>query len=93
VLRLSTDTKICVRLSGRNREVCLPWGGTYFDIAHDVRRPFDVAKGDTAVQALGPAFTVHLRESERVDVLVTQSRASIEKPKGPSAHTGPGPDP
>jgi transmembrane sensor len=46
-------------------------------VAHDKHRPFTVAAAGTAVRAVGTAFTVRLRGSEQVDVLVSEGRVAV----------------
>ena len=43
-----------------------------FQVAHDATRPFIVSAADADVRAVGTAFTVRLRESAQVDVLVSE---------------------
>ncbi len=55
-LRLNGATSLDVTLAHDHREVVLNGGEAFFDIAHDARRPFEVAAGDVSARVLGTAF-------------------------------------
>jgi transmembrane sensor len=63
-------------LRGDRREVRLLRGEGRFQVAHDTQRPFTVAAADTAVRAVGTAFSVRVRD-ERVDVLVAEGKVAV----------------
>jgi transmembrane sensor len=77
VVDLNTNSDVLVRLSGKRREVKLLRGEGRFQVAHDEQRPFTVAAGGAAVRAVGTAFTVRVRESEQVDVLVSEGKVAV----------------
>lgn len=77
VIDLNTNSDVRVRLGGERREVKLMRGEGRFQVAHDKQRPFTVAAAGTAVRAVGTAFTVRLRESEQVDVLVSEGKVAV----------------
>jgi transmembrane sensor len=77
VVDLNTNSEIHVRLSGARREVRLVRGEGRFQVAHDSSRPFTVSTAGAAVRAVGTAFSVRLRESAQVDVLVSEGKVSI----------------
>jgi transmembrane sensor len=77
VVDLNTNSRIDVRLSGTAREVRLKRGEGRFQVAHDSARPFTVSAAGTAVRAVGTAFSVRLRESSQVDVLVSEGKVAI----------------
>jgi transmembrane sensor len=77
VIDLNTNSDVRVRLHADRREVRLLRGEGRFQVAHDSARPFVVAAADTAVRAVGTAFTVRLRDSERVDVLVAEGKVAV----------------
>lgn len=79
VLQLNTDSRVMVKLTEHSRVVKLLRGEAYFEVAHDARRPFDVMAGNSTVRAVGTAFSVHLRDAERVDVLVAEGRVSVRE--------------
>ena len=76
VIDLNTNSDVRVRF-GKNREVKLLRGEGRFQVAHDSARPFTVTAADAAVRAVGTAFTVRLRESEQVDVLVSEGKVAV----------------
>jgi transmembrane sensor len=76
VIDLNTNSAVRVRL-GRVREVQLERGEGRFEVAPDSTRPFVVSAAGANVRALGTAFTVRLRASEQVDVLVSEGRVTI----------------
>jgi transmembrane sensor len=77
VVDLNTDTEIDVRLSGTKRAVRLLRGEGRFQVAHDSSRPFTVSAASASVRAVGTAFSVRLRESAQVDVLVSEGQVAI----------------
>jgi transmembrane sensor len=77
VVDLNTNSEIQVRLSGNKREVRLTRGEGRFQVAHDSTRPFTVSAAGAAVRAVGTAFTVRLRDSAQVDVLVSEGKVAI----------------
>ena len=76
VIDLNTNSDVRVRLRGDRREVRLLRGEGRFQVAHDQQRPFTVAAADTAVRAVGTAFSVRVRD-ERVDVLVSEGKVAV----------------
>ncbi len=76
VIDLNTNSEVRVRF-GKSREVRLLRGEGRFQVAHDAARPFTVSAADTAVRAVGTAFSVRLRESEQVDVLVSEGKVAV----------------
>lgn len=70
-LLLNTDTEVLVKLTPARRDVQLRRGEALFEVAHDKSRPFVVRANETAVRAVGTAFTVRL-QSTQVDVTVTE---------------------
>ncbi len=87
VVDLNTDSEIRVRVDGSRRDVQLLRGEGRFRVAHDAARPFEVSAGGLAVRAIGTAFSVRLRESEQVDVLVTQGKVAVDSPHHPGSPT------
>jgi transmembrane sensor len=84
VVDLNTDSYIRVRLGADQREVQLLRGEGRFQVAHDMQRPFTVAAADTAVRALGTAFSVRLREGDQVDVVVSEGKVAVASAQGQS---------
>jgi transmembrane sensor len=77
VIDLNTDSDLKVRLDSKTREVHLLRGEGRFQVAHDTARPFVVSAADADVRAVGTAFTVRLREAQRVDVVVSEGAVAI----------------
>ena len=68
-LRLNSDSRARVDYSLRSRVIHLERGEAFFDVAHDVDRPFWVSAGNGWVRAVGTAFGVYLnRKGVRVTV-------------------------
>jgi transmembrane sensor len=80
VIDLNTNSDVRVRLRGDRREVRLLRGEGRFQVAHDRARPFTVAAADTAVRAVGTAFSVRVRDA-RVDVLVSEGKVAVAAPR------------
>lgn len=81
---LNTDTKVRVKVADRYRRIALVRGEAYFQVAPDSRRPFEVSAGATRVRALGTAFSVRLRAPENVEVVVSQGKVAVRRPRGRS---------
>jgi transmembrane sensor len=81
IVDLNTDSEVRVRLGAQRREVRLTRGEGRFQVAHDVNRPFVVAANDTAVRAVGTAFTVRLRDASQVEVVVAEGKVAIAAPR------------
>jgi transmembrane sensor len=77
VIDLNTNSEVRVHLGDTRREVRLIRGEGRFQVAHDTSRPFTVSAAGAAVRAVGTAFTVRLRDSARVDVLVSEGKVAI----------------
>jgi transmembrane sensor len=76
---LNTDSELTVHLTKERRDVYLVRGEALFEVAHDKQRPFVVTAHDTAVRAVGTAFSVRL-ESTQVDVTVTEGVVEVAAP-------------
>jgi len=83
VIDLNTDSQVRVRLGSERREVRLLRGEGRFQVAHDKTRPFVVTASDTDVRAVGTAFSVRLRESKQIDVLVSEGTVAIATARVP----------
>ncbi len=77
VVDLNTNSEINVRLTDAQREIRLVRGEGRFQVAHDASRPFTVTAATAAVRAVGTAFSVRLRESTQVDVVVSEGKVAI----------------
>ena len=85
VIHLNTNSEIRVRQTSGKREVRLLRGEGRFQVVHNSARPFTVTAADTAVRAIGTAFSVRLREQERIDVLVAEGSVAIASDSVPHA--------
>lgn len=72
---LNTNSRVDVDYSEHSRVIHLERGEAYFNVAHDVQRPFWVHAGDRWVRAVGTAFNVYLRPA---GVQVTVSEGTIK---------------
>jgi transmembrane sensor len=91
VIDLNTDSDLRVRIGSAQREVRLLRGEGRFQVAHDARRPFVVSAADADVRAVGTAFSVRLRDSSQVDVLVSEGTVAIAAANlrnAPPVHAG-----
>jgi transmembrane sensor len=91
IIDLNTDSEVRVRLDDARRDVRLVRGEGRFQVAHDAQRPFVVSAASADVRAVGTAFSVRLRESAQVDVLVSEGEVAIASqrvPGSPSLHAG-----
>ena len=76
-LELNTASEVHYRLSEKVRELALTAGEARFRVAHDAERPFVVFAGDTVVRAVGTEFTVRIRETGKVDVVVAEGVVAV----------------
>lgn len=76
-IELNTNTLIRLAAGGNQREVWLERGEAYFQIRHNIARPFVVVAGDQRVIDVGTAFTVR-RQSNRLQVALSEGRALLE---------------
>lgn len=77
---LNTNTQLNAKLSGSRRDIRLNRGEALFHVAHDSTRPFYVTAGETVVRAVGTSFSVRIRDSEHVEVLVAEGRVVVGAP-------------
>lgn len=79
-VNLNTDSKIRVDMTDTHRRVQLLRGEAHFRVSHDVHRPFDVQARGTILRAIGTAFSVRLRDTQRIEVLVAEGRVAVGPP-------------
>jgi transmembrane sensor len=72
---MNAATRLSVTLRRDRREVTLEEGEAIFDVAHDARRPFEIAAGDRTVRVVGTQFDVRRRAGE---LSVTVARGAVE---------------
>ena len=73
---LNTNSRVEVDYSPRSRVIHLKHGEAYFQVAHDVNRPFWVHAGDRWVRAVGTAFNVYVRPAG-VQVTVSEGTVNV----------------
>jgi|HubBroStandDraft_2_1064218.scaffolds.fasta_scaffold05093_2 transmembrane sensor len=77
-VELNTNTALKVNLSEHERSVELVRGEAYFEIKHDVARPFSVMAGNRRIVDLGTKFVVRLA-SDQLTVSLLEGKASLER--------------
>ncbi len=80
-VELNTNSELRVRMAPTHRDLVLKRGEALFHVAHDSQRPFFVTAETTVVRAVGTAFSVRIREDNRVEVLVTEGRVAVGSPE------------
>jgi transmembrane sensor len=75
-LELNSNSAARVDYSKAARVIRLERGEAFFNVAHDVQRPFWVIGGGSWVRAIGTAFDVNLRASEVV-VIVSEGTVKV----------------
>ncbi len=85
LISLNTQSEILVRYSKTRRDIDLLQGEVLFDVAKNKDRPFVVRAGDTAVRAVGTAFTVRNLPSQPVQALVQEGIVEVTRPNTPVA--------
>lgn len=76
LLDLNTDSEIEVDYSLDRRKVRLLKGEAFFQVAHNVNRPFIVYAGEKSVRAVGTAFVVRLMR-KKFEVTVTEGKIEL----------------
>jgi transmembrane sensor len=76
IVHLDVDSEISVRFSAGQRGIVLVNGRALFEVAHDARRPFVVAAGESRTTALGTRFQVQ-REGRQVLVTLTEGSIAV----------------
>ena len=76
-LKLNTNSKLRIEYSEGFRDIHLLSGEAYFEVAKDSKRPFRVFAGKGRIRAIGTAFGVYLKESNEVDVAVSEGRVGV----------------
>jgi transmembrane sensor len=74
---LNTNSKISIDFSNTERKVTLFRGEVLFEVEQDQKRPFVVKAGNSTVRAVGTAFNVYLKESNGIEVVVTQGKVVV----------------
>jgi len=76
LLRLNGDSAVRVRFSSGERRVELDHGQAFFDVAHDLARPFRVISGNTSTVAVGTEFDVN-RRLDTLVITVLQGQVAV----------------
>ena len=76
VIHLNTNSQVEVDYSKGYRNIRLVQGEAHFTVAKNKNLPFRVYAGKRRVEAIGTAFSVHLREKD-IDVLVTEGTVEL----------------
>ena len=76
VLHLNTDTSVTVRFDRTSRWITIERGQAFFEVAHDVKRPFRVIAGSAEVVAVGTKFDVYLQTGSAL-VTVVEGRVDV----------------
>lgn len=74
---LNTDTLVSVTFAPGHRDLVLTRGEAHFRVAHDANSPFRVRVGSRVVEAVGTAFSVRLRSSGQLEVMVTEGTVRV----------------
>lgn len=75
-LLVAAESNLRVRFDHGERQVMLLHGNVFFDVAHELWRPFLVSTRLGLVQVLGTAFTVSDR-GDRIQVAVARGRVQV----------------
>ena len=79
---LGSDSAFRVEMSRRERDLYLPRGEAFFDVAHDTARPFVVHVDGYHVIAVGTRFDVR-REKTGLRVVVTRGLVRLQSARTP----------
>lgn len=83
IVLLNTDSQMRVDFDEQHRDIHLIKGEAHFTVAKDSKRRFRVFAGTGRIEAVGTAFSVHMKD-DSVDVVVTEGRVALAS-AGPSA--------
>jgi transmembrane sensor len=83
VATLGSDSALRVALSRHERDLYLPRGEVFFDVAHDPARPFVVHANGYRVIAVGTRFDVR-REKTGLRVVVTRGLVRLQSASDPA---------
>lgn len=80
IVYLNGDTALTVNHNEKSREVSLPHGQAYFDIAHEPQRPFIVQLDTASVQVVGTAFDID-RLTNKTEIRVYEGIVKVNADK------------
>ena len=80
-ISLDAGTQLTVRYYASRREVEMPQGQAFFQVAHNLQRPFEVFSGPSRVTVVGTEFSVrylpHTMSGDGTDVAVSSGAVRI----------------
>ena len=76
-VQLNSSSAIAVDFTDSHRTIRLLQGQAFFQVAHDVRRPFTVVAGAAKVTALGTAFAIRYG-NDNTEVAVNENAVQID---------------
>lgn len=82
VVQLNTNTILETRFTRGQRVVHLEKGEATFTVARNPERPFLVYAGNMVVRAVGTEFNVRIRETQDVEVIVTEGKVEVTPTAG-----------
>ncbi len=74
---LNTNSRLEVRFTTEYRLLLLDRGEIHVDVAHDKIRPLSVLAGDRIVQAVGTAFSVQIKDNDKIDLIVSKGEVRV----------------
>lgn len=81
--QLNGDSAVRIEYSPSERNIEIERGEVLFEVAPDVRRPFQVSTGSTRAIASEGQFSVRLKSPQIVDVLVADGQVAFERARAP----------
>ena len=85
VVQLNTNTILEARYTRGRRTIHLEKGEATFTVARNPERPFLVYAGNMVVRAIGTEFNVRIRETQDVEVIVTEGKVEVVPRTGEAA--------
>jgi transmembrane sensor len=77
-IHLNTNSQVFINFTENQRDIQLIKGEAFFDVAHDVKRPFVVSSQEKSVTAVGTAFNVQLTDNDDFELLVTDGKVLVK---------------
>jgi len=77
VVQLNTNTILETQFTRGQRTIHLEKGEATFTVARNSERPFSVYAGNMVVRAIGTEFNVRIRETQDVEVIVTEGKVEV----------------
>jgi transmembrane sensor len=81
-LVLGADSVVAVKYTTATRFLSIERGEAYFEVAHNVKRPFIVQAGNVRITAVGTEFNVQ-RDADQVVVTVTEGVVEVRRDGAP----------